>query len=226
MVSEHIFVEMLNNSKLYGITGFVVVAIMIVYTIFSKTLKRPLGKIQFSALLSVISAFLVITYLSVHQNSDSSPTLSYERISEEKTQQFLRHLEAVIAAKDIDGLIGLIASDASIFIESEKGIRKAFSRADYKSFANNAFTIPSSFKMDRVSDSIQITDNGKRAIVTTLTIEHATIGTFESDVLSSQVTTIEMRDGVPAITSVIAKTVSNKIYRKNNGSNNNYVAIK
>jgi hypothetical protein len=116
------------------------------------------------------------------------------------------------AIQHADGLITNFDDHVAISVGPETGPPKIFSKSEYKTYASKAFSLPSSYELSKLANSLELSSDGSKAIAKTLIYEHATFGSITSYNLSNQITTIELRNGAPTITSVVAKTLLSNTY--------------
>lgn len=213
MSIDKILVEMLSGAKEHGVPGLIVLAIVIIFLKFSDRISRHRAHLQFSAF--VIAVFLIWSFSLPSQLPylEEQGQVASNEITEEKAQAVVSLIESAVRDKDVEKLLSVFDSNAKISIEKEDGKTKIFSKLDYKAYATLAFSLPSTYQTQKVKDSIQISNDGGLVTVTTLFFERATLGVISNNSLSNQITTIEMRNGVPVVTAVSAKILKSEIFK-------------
>ena len=230
MTNQTVLVEMINNSNTYGIAGFGIVTMLVLYKFFPKRLKLKHSLTQLTAFTFTVFSTVSLVIASLIFNTNSHTIYKQEKITEENARDVLTAVEIAVASKDVEGLVNNFDDHIKIILEPENGSPKILTKFEYKAFAVKAFFLPSSYELIRLSNKMEVSSDGSKAITTTLIHEHATIGLFVSDNLSRQITTIELRGGKPVITSVLAKTLHSDLHRTKNTptakAELKYVAVK
>lgn len=140
--------------------------------------------------------------------SPDQPTESSKselHLTREGIHLLLDALDQAIRRKDVDGVLRLIAPDATITIHMRQGAQQQFatlSREEYRRTLAMGFAFPSANDYARVNTTVALAPDERSAKISFKTIETLRQGHREIKIEGEETLVLKLRDDKPAITSV------------------------
>ena len=126
------------------------------------------------------------------------PAVTGDRITLEDIDKFLEYADVVIAAKDADGVMSLLADDVLVGLKMQGPgglMRLSLTREEYKGYLVEAWGALTDYSYKRGDVQVGISPDGKIATVTDTVTETLVTGGEKYKSVTEEESVLELRDG-------------------------------
>jgi hypothetical protein len=137
--------------------------------------------------------------------SPTKPSKPDTRLTREGIDRLLAALDHAIRRKDVDGVLRLIALDATITIHMKQGTQQqlaSLTREEYRKTLAMGFAFPSANDYTRVNTSVSIAPDERSAKVAFRSTETLRQDRREFKIEGEETLVLSLREGEPLITSL------------------------